>query len=405
MNTHESSPAKILIATDSATDAEMVKNLLHPEYDAVFLSTDTDLAVADFDRHQPDVLVLAFNELEKSERYFLGLYRFSQVLNQHSHRTIILCTKEDVKRVYELCMKDYFDDYVLFWPMTFDASRLLMSVHNELRELSALRSNLPSVAEFAAQARRLAELEAKLDKQVAQGTHHIEVASLAMKQAERGIGSALDEFSQRIIAEAQPDPSSIKNPDALKSEINRFKQEQIHQHFSAAENSARPLKQWAQDMKQEYAPQMESVRTLNAMAERVRPVILVVDDDEIQHKIISKQLDGGNYQLIPAFSGVQAMNILRKTKPDIVLMDFMMPDIDGMEVTRRIRKINQLAKIPVIMITGNSEQKTVIECIKSGANDFLVKPIDRDILISKITRVLSGNTASRTESEMTARKS
>lgn len=389
MNAHESSPAKILIATDSATDAEMVKNLLHPEYDAVFLSTDTDLAVADFDRHQPDILVLAFNELEKSERYFLGLYRFSQVLNQHSHRTIILCTKEDVKRVYELCMKDYFDDYVLFWPMTFDASRLLMSVHNELRELSALRSNAPSVAEFAAQARRLAELEAKLDKQVAQGTHHIEVASKAMERAEQGIGSALDEFSQRIIAEAQPDPSSIKNPDALKNEISRFKQEQIHQHFNAAADSTRPLKQWAQGLKQEYAPQMESVRALNIMAEHIRPVVVLVDDDEFQHKIVGKLLAEENYEIISAYGGVQALNILRKTKPDLILMDFMMPDIDGIEVTKRLRKIGLFAKTPVIMITGNSEQSTVLKCIKSGANDFLVKPIDPDTLIAKIAHALS----------------
>ena len=386
MDTYDPTPAKILIATDSVTDAELVKNLLHPEFDHVFLSTAPAHAVSDFDQQRPDVLVLAFNELEKSERYYLGLYRLSQVVHLHPHRAIILCTKEDVKRVYELCMKNYFDDYVLFWPMTFDASRLLMSIHNGMRDLAAIKTNAPSVAEFAAQARNLAELENKLDHQVAQGVRHIEASNLAMEQAEQGIGSALDEFSQKIIAGAQPD---AVNPDALKNEISRFKQEEIHQHFHAAADSNQSLMQWAKKLEQECEPQMESARALNAMAERIRPVVLVVDDDEFQRKIIGKLLDAENYRLIFAFNGFQALGVLRKTKPEVILMDVMMPDMDGMEVTRRLRKVGQFARTPVIMITGNSEEKVVLECMKAGATDFVVKPLDRAILVDKIKRALA----------------
>jgi PleD family two-component response regulator len=383
------STATILLATDSIVDAEMVKNLLSREFDHVFLSTDPDMAVSDFDQQRPDVLVLAFNELEKSERYYLGLYRFSQVLQQHPHRTVILCSKEEVTRVYEMCMKDFFDDYVLFWPMTFDASRLLMSVHYALRELAALKANAPSISEFATQSRLLGGLEGKLDQQVEQGIRHIEATSLAMEQAEQGISSALDKFSEKLIAEAQPDPAAIKNPDAVKNEISRFKQQEVHQHFHAAAESAKPLKEWAQGLKQECEPQMESARVLKSMAERVRPVVLVVDDDEFQHKIIGKILETENYRLIFAFNGVQAMGVLRKTKPDVILMDISMPDMGGIELTSRLRRIPQFAKTPVIMVTGNSDNKTVISCIKAGANNFVVKPIDSSILTAKIVQVLN----------------
>ena len=120
------STARILIATDIATDAELVAEVLNKEFNHIVVSTNPDAAAGDFVRHQPDVLVLAFNELEKSERYYLSLYRLCPEVNRHPHRTVILCNKDEVKRAYELCMKDLFDDYILFWPMTYDSSRLNM---------------------------------------------------------------------------------------------------------------------------------------------------------------------------------------------------------------------------------------------------------------------------------------
>ena len=140
MSTPNSNAATILVATDVVDDAAMVKDILGEEFKRVFVSTDPARAVADFEQHRPDVLVLAFNQLEKSERYYLGLYRLCKAVHQHPHRTVILCNKDEVKRVYELCMKDFFDDYILFWPMTYDPCRLLMSVHYALRDLASLKS-------------------------------------------------------------------------------------------------------------------------------------------------------------------------------------------------------------------------------------------------------------------------
>src|ERR1035437_1795998 len=167
----------ILIASDSVTDAALVKELLDEEFEQVFISTDPQRAVKDFERHCPGILVLAFNALEKSERYYLGLYRLSGKIHLQPHRTVILCNTAEVGRVYQLCRKEYFDDYVLFWPMTHDAPRLPMSVHHALRDLAPLSDGGPSVAEFAVQARRLAELENLLDQQMAQGDQRIEVDS------------------------------------------------------------------------------------------------------------------------------------------------------------------------------------------------------------------------------------
>jgi CheY-like chemotaxis protein len=394
MDTPAPAAATILIATDSVTDAALVQKLLQPEFDHIFMSTDPDKLPGDFVRHRPSVLVLAFNSLEKSERYYLGLYRLCKVVHQYPHRTVILCNKDEVMRAYVLCKKDCFDDYIPFWPMTYDVWRLAVSIHHELRELAALKADGPSAAEFATQARQLAELEKILSQQVAQGGQHIEVSSRAMEQAEQEIGAALDGFSQRLISGSLPGSGAVNNVNEIKNEVDRFKREEIQRHFRTAAESAQPLKQWAHEFKQECEPLLESARALNAMAERIRPIVLVVDDDEIQRKILGKLLESENYHLVFATDGVDALNILRKMRPDIILMDVMMSDMDGIETTRYLKATPQLARVPVIMITGKSEGQVVNDSLEAGAADFVVTPFDHATLIAKIACALNATTPS-----------
>ena len=130
MNRRLPADTGILVASDKTEDAALVKKLLDTEFGKVCTSTDPDQTAADFDRNRPDVLVLAFDSIEKSERHNLGLYRHSATIHVQPHRTIVLCGKEEVQRAFRLCREGIFDDYVLFWPMTHDAPRLPMSTLN-----------------------------------------------------------------------------------------------------------------------------------------------------------------------------------------------------------------------------------------------------------------------------------
>ncbi|MBI3145917.1 MAG: response regulator [Pseudogulbenkiania sp.] len=380
--------ATILIASDSASDAMLVQKLLHPEFDHIFISTDSNRAVEDFERYCPDVLVLAFNGLEKSERHYLGLYRLSGKIHLQPHRTVILCSNDEVRRAYELCRKELFDDYVLFWPMTHDAPRLPMSVHNALRELAALRSGAPSAAEFAAQARHLSELESLLEQQVAKGGERIATAGRAVAQAELDIGAALDGALRRFAQGGSSGARDSKELEGLAQEFDLLKKGVVSQRFRTVAESVQPVKQWAEEFRLECAPHLESARVLSEMAGRIRSTVLVVDDDEFLRKMVGKILESENYQLVFAASGLEAFNVLRKTRPNLILMDIMMPDIDGIEVLRRLKSIPELAKVPVIMLTGKAEGAVVIESLKAGACDFVVKPFDRNILIAKVAGLL-----------------
>ena len=380
--------ATILVVSDKSDDAELVKTLLAPEYGQVFLSIDPDWAVKDFESRAHDVLVLAFDALEKSERYYLGLNRLSSKVHLQPHRTIILCNKYEVSRAYQACRKEYFDDYILFWPMTNDAPRLLMSVYHAIRGLAAVKENLPSSAQFAAQARNLSEMGSMMDQQIAQGSQRIEVVNRAMGRAEQEIGAALDGFSSKLMQGALQDMSNIQNV-VLAQEIKRLKQDEIQQRFRTVAESVQAIKQWVDQFKEECAPHIESACALSAMADSIPQTVLVVDDDAFQRQITNELLATENYRLVFAAGGVEALNILRKMQPDLILMDIQMPDLNGIETTRRLRAMPQFANVPVIMVSGKRDEAAVRDSMKIGATDFVVKPYDRDTLTAKMARALN----------------
>jgi len=339
----------VLVVSDSTADAALLKMLLDNEFKNVFTSTNPDKSQQDFVRHSPDVLVFAFNALERSQHYYLRLFRLCADIHLKPYRTIILCNKNEIRRAYELCRDGLFGDYIPFWPIADDALRLPMSVHLALRELAVLQDGEPTSADFLAQARRLTALKALLDQQMAQGVQSIEKTGDAVGQVEPGIDAAI----RHAMEQAEP---------GIDAAIREFQQA--------------------------GAPQLESIRSLNAIAERIRPKVLIVDDDEFQHKIISKMLGGEKYHLVFATGGVEALKIMRTTPPDLVLVDFMMPDMNGMEVIRQLKTEPQLANIPVMMITGKGEKYVITESIKTGAVDFIVKPFTRDTLLGKVAKVL-----------------
>ena len=119
----------------------------------------------------------------------------------------------------------------------------------------------------------------------------------------------------------------------------------------------------------------------------------MVDDDEFQRNLTARILEAEGYQLDLAASGSEAMTVLSGKQPDIILLDFLMPDMNGMEIISHIKADPRFAVIPVIMITGNSERDIVIKSVQLGAVDFVVKPFDRHTLLAKVDRALGAEAA------------
>jgi putative two-component system response regulator len=116
--------------------------------------------------------------------------------------------------------------------------------------------------------------------------------------------------------------------------------------------------------------------------------ILVVDDNLTNLKQINMQL-ADNYRVLLAKSGAQAMQIVTKERPDLILLDIEMPDMDGFETIARLKQNAGLSWIPVIFLTANHDAATEIKALQSGAVDFITKPIEKSILLHRIELHLS----------------
>ena len=112
--------------------------------------------------------------------------------------------------------------------------------------------------------------------------------------------------------------------------------------------------------------------------------LLVVDDDEVNRDVLSRRLTRQGHDVTTAASGTDTLRLLRETEFDAVLLDIMMPDMDGYEVLGHIKADARLQHIPVIMISALSEVESVVRCIDAGAEDYLTKPFNPVLLRSRI---------------------
>lgn len=117
--------------------------------------------------------------------------------------------------------------------------------------------------------------------------------------------------------------------------------------------------------------------------------ILVVDDDPFQQRLLSVALEAEGYAVQCAASATEAWTSIARTQPDLILLDVLLPDISGYEITRQLKSQKSTAGIPVIMITGLDDRNARLRGLREGAEDFLIKPVDRSELAVRVRNLLN----------------
>lgn len=119
-----------------------------------------------------------------------------------------------------------------------------------------------------------------------------------------------------------------------------------------------------------------------------RPLILIIDDEHDFRVICAHVLERGGYDMAEAGDGQAGLKVFAERRPDLVVLDGNLPDIDGLEVCRRLRRLPGGEKVPILMCTVRSAMVTVSEGIDAGVTDYVLKPFEMEDLLERISDAL-----------------
>jgi class 3 adenylate cyclase len=121
---------------------------------------------------------------------------------------------------------------------------------------------------------------------------------------------------------------------------------------------------------------------------RTPPRILIVDDNPTNVKVLQTRLAADGYEVVTASDGEEGLAIARRDLPDLILLDIMMPKLDGIEVCRRLRADAEFPFTPIIMVTAMADSKDVVAGLEAGGDEYLTKPVDHAALASRVRSML-----------------
>jgi len=119
-----------------------------------------------------------------------------------------------------------------------------------------------------------------------------------------------------------------------------------------------------------------------------KPYILVVDDNKITTKLLRRYLEANNFEATEAYDGIDCLEKVELRLPDAIVLDVMMPRMDGYETVRKLKEQEHTKHVPVVIVTALNDVANQLKSIEAGADDFLSKPIEEKLLIAKV-RLLS----------------
>jgi two-component system alkaline phosphatase synthesis response regulator PhoP len=116
--------------------------------------------------------------------------------------------------------------------------------------------------------------------------------------------------------------------------------------------------------------------------------ILVIEDEEDILELIRYNLDREGYRVVCAESGEKGLEIARRQRPDLLLLDLMLPGLDGLEVCKRMKADSSIATLPIVMVTARGEEADVVTGLELGAEDYVTKPFSPRVLVARVRAVL-----------------
>lgn len=307
---------RILLVTDSVDEVKDVSYILRKEFTRYLSHCFEAEALEKTQSLKPDLLILAFQQIETSERV-IGLIK-RNIAEERLPYLLVLCTKGESAEAYALYRQDLMDYFLADRPL-MDPYTLIAAVTEVFKQKSK-RENL---------------------KQELGDLHQFMVEMLRN-----------DHFLDT--------PKLKQIPAPLERE----------------------LLDWLEKLRAGYNKHLEAISIEPLVESKMR--LLLVDDDDFYRETLAMMLGDFDLEIVGVDSVKAARKEIADQLPDIVLLDYQMPEQNGLEFLRALRAQESAVSLPVIMLTGHHTREIVVESIQLGASEFVVKPGDRDTIVHKI---------------------
>ncbi len=382
--TNLASRSKVILIHDSRMGIHDTANILSdysPElqtlnFDSNELDKTLDL--------KPQIIFVGLNDTEASIHFYAASLKSGKI--SHQHTSILLCDNKSSKIAFECCIEGLFDDYCVHKPL-YEVYNLRFALHRALKLqaikgtgnfLDAFGSNqeIHKIIKLAAEHRTVSEQEFIHAKQNATEVDKIildksatpillkfqgEVLSPVFDKLETNITNSFDEFIQKVEKEV----FSFNKDEVLPTTKTEVQLEEQINKTNIQEGNP-------QNIKKQFNGHMA----------------LIVDDNNLFRNVLKKALEKMGMGVYQVADGEEAILAVRSFIFDIAILDLFMPKMDGMETTKRIRKMANGENLPIIALTGNKNKDDAMKWIKLGLNGYLLKPVTIEKLQLEIVKHL-----------------
>jgi CheY-like chemotaxis protein len=337
------------------------------------------------ERPEAEVIIVAFKDLDQAQPYCRTVSDGDRALSPQ--RSVLLCTAEDAPAAFELCKRQYFDDYVTYWPAPSDRLRLCMSVWLAARAAMALRQKGENDAELLVHAKQLGELDRKVAHELDMGERRAAVTHETMEDLERKLVKANDDFSEHLLKTGANSAVEVKDSEALKRELAQLRDHQVGLARTARGIGVEPMSNWARQLRAKVEPSLAAPRAFASQVRQARPTLLVVAEDDTGRALLAPALRFLGYDPVIARNSNYVLSQLAEARPEAILMDTAASVTDSVSLTRQLKAIPDVAHIPIIIVSGDARRDTLISSMRAGASDFIAKPFTREVLRTKLDKL------------------
>lgn len=379
-------PPQILIVSDDGEEARVVRDLLQHDFSNLTMANDEEAGLRLFQEKLPAVLVLVFQEMEKSERFYLRLYRQCETIREIPHQTLLLCKSNESEAAFYLCRNNTFDDYLINRPM-HDPFRLRLAIQQALERQSGRSESVTVQRQLSHIGSDLRHLDSFVNKALEGGQGRQTESLQAFREFAHRLSRELDQFESHMNNAAQASATKkVFEKSGLRQQFDELRRDRVEPVARQVEGTLQEAQQWAQQFKEDYREQ--AAKVVSHDFPPAPPEVLLVDDDDIYCEMLGIMLEEVGLRVTLADSGETALAAMRKRRPDIVLLDYNMPGLGGEGTLRQMKADPVLRNVPVIMLSAAGTREIMLGTSRAGAAGFIVKPSNRPTILAKINSLL-----------------